>query len=203
MSYLKFDLFRFYQFFNASFFFKWTGATFIGFLLSLLLIEVGQRGELKTIDAMIGGTITGLTQSLVLSQFFSNTWLWIFVNLMGWGLLAGNHVGVIGWVAPNSMFLNVRLIYGAIFGAIVGLWLGIWQWIVLRNYFHKAWHWIWIMLISWTLGLSLGWCLGGILRSVTQLFIGEVVGLAITWLIVGLITSIGMIGLSKTNLSID
>ncbi|WP_013323103.1 hypothetical protein [Gloeothece verrucosa] len=203
MSYLKFDIFKLYRFFHSGFCLKWTGATFSGFLFSLLFIEIGQRGELKTVDAMIGGTIIGLTQGLVLSQFFPNTWLWIFVNLMAWGLLAGSHIGVMGWVAPNSMFLNVRLMYGAIFGAMVGLWLGLWQWIILRNYFYQAWHWLWIMLISWGLGLSIGWGLGGILRSLTRLFIGEVIGLSVTWLIVGLITALGMIALSQTNLSID
>jgi hypothetical protein len=203
MSYLKFNIFKFYRFFNSVFCLKWTGATFSGFLLSLLFIEIGQRGELKTLDAMSGGTIIGLTQGLVLSQFFPNTWLWIFVNLIGWGLLAGGDLGVIGWVAPNSMFLNVRLMYGLMFGAIAGLWLGLWQWIVLRNYFHKAWHWLWIMLVAWGLGLSIGWGLGGILRSITRLFIGEVIGLSVTWLIVGLVTGLGMIALSRTNLSID
>lgn len=203
MSYLKLDIFKFYRFFNSGFCFKWTGSTFIGFLLSLLLIEVGQRGELTTTDAMIGGTVIGLTQALVLGQFFPNTWLWIFVNLIAWGLLAGGDIGVIGWVAPNSMVLNVRLIYGLIFGAMVGFWLGLWQWSIIRSYFHQAWHWIWIMSLSWALGLSVGWTVGGILRAISRLFVGEVIGLSVTWLIVGLMTGLGMIALSKTNLTID
>ncbi|MEH2455632.1 hypothetical protein [Nostoc sp.] len=34
----------------------------------------------------------------------------------------------------------------------------------------------------------MGWAVGMILRRLTQLFFGEVIGLAITWLLVGILT---------------
>jgi hypothetical protein len=161
----------------------------LGFSLSLLVVEVGERSEVGAIEGVIGGTIVGLVQTLVLSQWFPRTWLWILVNAIAWGLLGGSDFGTIGWYAPASDVLSIRLTYGVVFGSLCGLWLGIWQWIVLRKYLADAWRWIGVNLACWAIALPLGWTCGGMLRATTHLFLGEVVGLILTWLVVSTISA--------------
>jgi hypothetical protein len=185
--------------FRLSFAWQWIGATLCGFSLSLLWVEVGQRGELNIIETAIGAMIVGLFQALILSKFFSHTWLWIFVNLLAWTVLSGSGFGSLGWMTPHTEIFPVRLIFGLIFGAIGGIWIGLWQWLVLKAYFQQAWRWIGISFLSWMIALPLGWIIGGILRVVTKLFIGEVIGLMITWTTVGIITALGLMGLLKIN----
>lgn len=190
----------FYQLLNSRFYPRWVGATLLGFLVSLFWIEIGERGEIGVIEGMIGGTIIGLTQGLILSYYLSDAWLWILVNLISWGVLTGVGFGAMGWFTPHNHVLIMRFFWGLIFGAVGGAWLGIWQWLILKNFFQPAWYWIIFSSLSWALGLSLGWTLGGILRAMTQLFIGDVIGLVITWIIVGLITGLGILTMSQTKL---
>jgi hypothetical protein len=174
------------------FFLQWLLGTFLGFVVSLGFVEIGARSELGAIDAMIGGAIIGLVQTLALSSWFPQAWLWMLVNTIAWGLLGLSDFGAIGWYAPLTESFNVRLAYGAMFGAIAGMWLGIWQWWVLRKYLFEAWRWIIVNLASWSIGLSVGWAFGGMVRTATNLFFGEVIGLALTWCIVSVITGLAM-----------
>jgi hypothetical protein len=170
-------------------FLGWGIGTFLSFLLGLMFVEIGERSELGTIEGAIVGAIVGTMQAIVLIPWLPRPWLWILINVLAWGFLGGSELSVIGWYAPKTEILSIRLAYGAIYGAIAGLWLGIWQWIVLRRYLFQAWRWIVVSLANWTIALSLGWIVGGMLRSMTRLFIGEVVGLAFTWLIVSILSS--------------
>lgn len=167
---------------------QWLLATVVAFWLSLFWVEIGEKTDLGVFEGVIGGVIIGILQSLVYKQHLSQAWLWILVNLISWGLLAGSHLGLIGWFAPSTLILKTRFFYGAIFGMIGGFWLGGWQSLVLRQPFSLAWQWIAIAALSWSLGLAFGWTVGGILRNMTHLFISEVIGLSFTWLIVGIST---------------
>lgn len=171
---------------------QWLLASLLGFVGSLLFIEVGEKTELGILAGAIGGAIIGLIQATILVRFVPQVWSWILVNVLAWGLMAASSFGVMGWFAPASEVLSVRLTYGTLLGAIGGLWLGIWQWLVLRKYFYRAWQWIAVVVASWSIGLSLGWTVGGILRSTTHLFLGDVIGLMVTWAIVGTITGMGL-----------
>jgi hypothetical protein len=46
--------------------------------------------------------------------------------------------------------------------------------------------------LGWSTGLAYGWILGGIWRQITHLFLSELVGLAMTWLIVSVVTGAAM-----------
>lgn len=183
------------------FFLQWFLGTFLGFVISLGFVEVGIRTEIGAIEAALGGAIIGLVQTLVFSQWFGKAWLWMLVNTIAWGLLGLSNFGAIGWYAPQTESLNVRLTYGAMFGAIAGMWIGIWQWWVLRKYLFDAWRWIFVSLASWSIGLSVGWAFGGMLRNTTNLFLGEVIGLALTWSIVSVITGLAMTMFMRQTLS--
>jgi hypothetical protein len=87
---------------------------------------------------MIGATIIGLFQALLLSRFFPHAWLWILATLIPWGLMGGTEFGVMGWVAPRTDLIIVRLTTGLILGGMTGVWVGIWQWLVLKQFYLKV-----------------------------------------------------------------
>ncbi|MGK7942584.1 MAG: hypothetical protein AB4062_20985 [Crocosphaera sp.] len=177
----------------------WTIMTVFGFLSSLIWIEIGETPDLKIIQGMIGGTIIGSFQALILSRFFPHAWLWILATLIPWGLMGGSQWGVMGWFVPRTELIMVRLQTGLILGGITGIWVGLWQWFVLKSVLSKSYLWIIFNGISWSLGLAIGWIIGGILLLKTNLFLGEVIGLAIAWFLIGLQTGIALSYLLKMD----
>ncbi|NES87496.1 MAG: hypothetical protein F6K10_42705 [Moorea sp. SIO2B7] len=170
------------------FWFQWCFLTIVAFLLSLFLIEIGERNELSTMEGVMGGAIIGIAQFLVLRQRISHAWLWALSSIITWGLMTGSGLGAIGWVVPRTDILAIRLVYGALFGSICGVVLGMGQWLVLRNQVLSSGRWILISPLCWGIGLSLGWTMGGVLRSFTRLFLGDVIGLILTWVLVSVMT---------------
>ncbi len=177
----------------------WTVATLVGFLVSLFWVEIGERPDLGTLQGILGGAAIGLAQALILGRWLPHAWLWMLATLIAWGLMAGSGVGAMGWVAPRTELLSVRLMSGAIFGAMSGMWLGVWQWLVLKQCLSQAGWWIGISTLGWSLALATGWGLGGMLRSRSHLFLAEAIGLSATWLVVGMATGIGMGCLLRYN----
>lgn len=174
---------------------QWLLATLCGFFFSLCLVEIGERGELSNAEAVLGAAVVGLAQSLVLSQRIAQAWLWPLATALGWGLISGFGIGAIGWVAPRTEIISLRLEYGLVFGAICGALLGTMQWFVLKRQVFRSWHWILMSSFSWAIALAVGWSLGGILRLQTNLFLGEVIGLLFTWIVVGVFTGIALISI--------
>ncbi|MDJ0598022.1 MAG: hypothetical protein QNJ37_04180 [Crocosphaera sp.] len=170
----------------------WTGVTVIGFLSSLVWIEIGEVPDLNVFHAMLGATIIGFFQALILSRFVARAWLWILFTFIAWSLMGASSFGAIGWFTPRTDFITVRLTTGLRLGGITGIWVGFWQWLSLRPVVSKSYLWILISGISWSLGLSIGWIIGGILHSITHLFLGEVIGLVIVWILVGIQTGIAL-----------
>ena len=62
---------------------------------------------------------------------------------------------------------------------------------------QKTLLWIPIVTVSWTIGLVLGWSVGGILRQVTRLFLGELVGLAVAWVTSSAIAGFALVRLDN------
>lgn len=182
------------------FWLRWASATLIGFLASLLWVEIGERPELGAIEGTLGGGAIGLAQGLVLSPWLPLGGRWAFVNSVSWGLMAGSGFGAMGWVVPQTEVLEMRLLFGAIWGWVGGFWLGLWQWLVLRQRLPGTWRWLAAVPLSWSVGLPLGWGIGSHLRSASHLFLGEVVGLAVTWAVVGAIEGIALKRLLRGSL---
>lgn len=171
---------------------SWAGVTLIGFLCSLVWVEIGEVPDLTPFQGMIGATIIGCFQALVLSRFFVHSWLWIVSTFIAWTLMGGSSFGVMGWFTPRTELIMVRLTTGLILGGLAGIWVGFWQWLVLKPVVPKSYLWILFSGMSWSLGLSLGWIIGGILLSTTNLFLGEVIGLIFVWILVGIQTGIAL-----------
>lgn len=174
---------------------RWLIATFGGFATSLFWIEIGERHDLGIIQGIIGSIAIATPQSIILKQYISQSRWWIFVTVLTWSLIGLSGFGIVGWFVPQTLEPFLRLLYGIINGAEIGLCLGIAQSFILKRQITHAQKWIWVSIISWAVGLGVGWTIGGVLRQFTRLFIGDVVGLAITWLIVGAMTGYGLMRL--------
>ncbi|MEQ8462981.1 hypothetical protein [Coleofasciculus sp. E1-EBD-02] len=180
---------------SCSVWLQWLLVTLLGFVASLFWIEIGERPDINMIEGIIGGTIIGFAQWLVLRRYLSSAWWWIIASLLGWGVMGLSSFGVIGWFAPRTMRLFPRLVYGVVDGATLGLILGMAQWWVLRQYVSKAWGWIFTNTLYWAISLAVGWIVGGLLRRFTQMFLSEVLGLGVTWMLVAGLTGITLIRL--------
>ncbi|MGC9527789.1 MAG: hypothetical protein ACP5D7_19825 [Limnospira sp.] len=174
---------------------QWTAVTLAGFLLSLLWVQVGERPHVGAVVGAIGGLSVGTAQWFVLRNYISHPWRWIGMTAIAWCLLGLSPLGAIGWMAPRTPAIFLRILYGLTEGIKVGIWLGLCQWIVLRNSVFRGWRWVLASPLCWGVGLPLGWVLGGILRELTGFFLGEVFGLMLTWAIVAGLTGVGLIQL--------
>jgi hypothetical protein len=182
---------------SGSFCLQWLLVTLLGFVASLFWIEIGERPDIGAVEGIIGGALIGFAQWLVLRRHLSSAWWWIIVSFLGWGVMGLSSFGVIGWFAPRTMRLFPRLVYGVIDGATLGLILGMAQWWVLRQYVSKAWGWIFTNSLNWSISLAVGWIVGGLLRRFTQMFLSEVLGLGVTWMLVAGLTGISLIRLLR------
>ncbi|UKO96407.1 hypothetical protein [Nostoc sp. UHCC 0870] len=165
----------------------WILANFGGFLGSLFWIEIGERGEIGVVQAAIGGLAIALPQSLILKETIF-TIKWIILTLAAWVLLTTIGIGAVGWSVHSSDILPLRLYFGAIHGAVGGFAISLAQSLAIRQSVSWAWQWIIVSSLSWAVALPVGYAVGITLHRLTRLFLGEVVGLAITWLMVAILT---------------
>ncbi|MCC5644133.1 hypothetical protein LC607_14485 [Nostoc sp. CHAB 5824] len=163
----------------------WTLATFGGFLLSLLFIEVGEKPDIGVVEAAIGGFVIALPQGCLLKEpIFCIRW--ILSSLLGWSIITVIGIGAVGWIVPSTQILPLRILSGAVYGGLGGFGIGLTQWLAIPQ--PVAWRWIFVSSASWAVAVPVGSAVGMILHRLTQLFFGEVMGLAITWLLVGILT---------------
>ncbi|WP_375511363.1 hypothetical protein [uncultured Nostoc sp.] len=163
----------------------WTLATFGGFLLSLLFIEVGEKPDIGVIEAAIGGFAIALPQGSLLKEPIYCI-RWILSSLLGWSIITAIGIGAVGWIVPSTQIFPVRILSGAVYGALGGLGIGLAQSLAIPQ--PMAWRWIFVSSASWAVAVPVGSAVGMILHRLMQLFLGEVMGLAITWLLVGILT---------------
>lgn len=173
----------------------WTGLTWLAFLLSLLFVEIGEAGEVWWLEALAGGCLVGVCQWLVLRPYLRGSYRWIVATGVSWSVLGLLHLSTTGWVAPGTFNLLLRGIFGVLYGSYVGLGLGIGQWWVMRNQVTQAWRWIPLSAGIWAMSIAIAWIAGGLLRLVSGLFMGEVVGLVLGWGAIAALSGIGIVGL--------
>ncbi len=178
---------------GTGFWWQWVGCNIGGFLFSLVLIEIGERTDINIFEGMLGGAVIGIAQSFALRKKFRGRAWWVFVNIVSWGLLAITGIGAIGWMAPKTQIIPLRIVYGILNGTLAGGGIGFAQWLLLKRQIPQAWRWILAMSMAWAIGLAIGWTFGGVLRLATGLFLGDVIGLGIAWSVVGGITGIALI----------
>ncbi len=185
--------------FGWSFWVQWVLATGLGFLVSLLFVEIGIRPYLGGISGAVGSSVIAIAQWLVLRQRFSQISWWIIATITAWLLIGSSNFGALGWIAPRTDLMSIRLLYGFFDGIVVGVIIGLGQGFVLNRYFSNAVWWIPISSLSWAVALPSGWVIGGILRANTGLFFAEVIGLTITWLAIAALSGFGFLRLLHHN----
>jgi hypothetical protein len=97
----------------------------------------------------------------------------------------------VGWIVPPIEF-PLRILYGVLSGGIGGLGIGLVQWLAIRYYALCAWQWILVSTLTWAVAIPVGSVVGILLHQITHLFLGEVIGLAVTWLVVSFLTGINV-----------
>ncbi|MEA5579534.1 hypothetical protein [Anabaena sp. UHCC 0451] len=175
----------------------WSCVTCSSFLLSLLVIEIGEKPDVGILKAAIGGLVIALPQSYLLRRTISPL-SWIVSTVLGWVIITATGVGAVGWFVLSTDFLYYRIFFGIISGGIGGLVIGLIQW-WLAIPSSRTWGWCWMFLssASWAVALGIGAMTGRFLYNLTQLFLSEVVGLGVTWLLVSILTGISACRLLK------
>lgn len=175
---------------TLSFILKWVFATLLGFSFSLLMIEISEKPDMDIIEALIGSLFISLPQSYILRKTISPV-SWVLSTIFPWLIITAIGVGVLGWTVTTADFLPTRIIAGIITGGIGGLLIGTSQWwLAIPSSFSSAWKWVFVNIISWMIAIPIGSTVGLFLHRITNLFLAEVVGLAITWLLVAIFTGI-------------
>lgn len=174
---------------------SWTGLTWGAFALSLAFVEVGERGDIAPLDGLLGGCLIGAAQWLTIRHYVTHAYRWILVNALCWGALALLHIGAIGWIAPETSNLIVRVLFGLFYGFYVGLVLGAGQWWVMRQRVVRAWRWVLLSAGIWSVAIAFGWLTGGVLRLISNLFVSEVIGLCVAWALVAALSGIAVVGM--------
>jgi hypothetical protein len=177
---------------DLGFILQWMFVTLVGFVVSLIWIEIGEKPDLGALEGAIGGLIISLAQWFILKQYISQSWRWIFVHVFIFSIIALTPLGLLGWVAPRTLNLTPRIVYGLIEGVKLGLCLSLGQWLVLRTEVFHAWRWIVASIISWGVALPIGWIFGGMMRQGTSFFLGDVLGLVLVWIIVAALNGIAL-----------
>ena len=126
----------------------WTLATaggmLLGFLPTILLVNVLSLGLAQIVVPVFAGTLIGLTQWIVLRRFLTATSDWI---------LAGGTSWAVGYMLGLFLIQNIPTVFAGIagyllFGAIVALV----QWPLLRREIPH--------LLVWIIASSIGWAVG-------------------------------------------
>lgn len=168
----------------------WSLTTVGSFIFSLFVIEIGEKPDVRVVDAAIGALAIALPQSYLLRKNIVPL-NWIISTVLGWVLITTIGIGAVGWFVLSTEFFYFRIFFGIISGGIGGLVIGLAQWLFsIPSSLPWGWCWMFLSCASWAIAVCLGSLIGIFLRSWTQLFLGELVGLAITWLVVSILTGI-------------
>jgi hypothetical protein len=174
----------------------WTLATavgmLVGFLPSLLLINVLDLQWSRVIIPLLAGFLIGLAQWAVLRNYLVNSHDWILAGGTSWAV--GYAIGVFLINTLSGTALG-GLIGFALFGAIVAAV----QWPILRREIPHISSWIIANMLGWTAGFYLSQVFLTLFFSnvpainpvvstafisvVTGLVAGAITGLALVWIV--------------------
>jgi hypothetical protein len=168
----------------------WIFSTLGSFIFSLLLIEIGEKADVGVLEATIGAFAIAIPQCYLLRKtIFPLSWM--ISTIIGWVVITALGVGAVGWFVLSTELISFRVFFGIISGGIGGLIIGMTQWwLAIPSSVTWGWSWMFLSSASWAISLSIGSVTGIFLRNLTQLFLGEVIGLGFTWLLVSIFTGI-------------
>jgi len=169
----------------------WTLATaggmLLGFLPTILLVDVLSLGLAQIAVPVLAGTVIGLAQWLVLRRYVTASTQWDWTDGLSWA--AGYILGLLLiQLLPSTVF--AAFIGYFLFGAIVALV----QWPVLRREIPQVLTWLLASAVAWAVGY---WASQAVLSVFTDPLIDPVVGTAViavtSGLVAGAITGVALI----------
>jgi hypothetical protein len=169
----------------------WTFATaggmLLGFLPTILLVNVLDLGLAQIAVPVLAGTVIGFTQWLVLRRYVTASTRWDWTDGISWA--AGYVLGLLLiQLLPSTLF--AAFIGYFLFGVIVALL----QWPVLRREIPQVLTWLAASALAWALGY---WASQAVLSLFTDPLIPPVVSttvIAVTsGLVAGAITGLALI----------
>lgn len=169
----------------------WTFATaiglLVGFLPTLLLVDLLSLGLAQIAVPVLAGTVIGFAQWLVLRRYVTASTQWDWTDGISWA--AGYILGLLLIQLLPSTVFAVFIGY-FLFGAIVALL----QWPVLRREIPQVFTWVVANAVAWAIGY---WVSQAVLSVFTDPLIDPVVGTAVltisTGLVAGAITGVALI----------
>jgi hypothetical protein len=169
----------------------WTLATaggmLLGFLPTILLVNVLNLGLAQIAVPVLAGTVIGFTQWLVLRRYVTASTRWDWTDGISWA--AGYILGL----------LVIQLLPSTVFAAFVGYFLfgvivALVQWPVLRREIPQVLTWVIASAIAWAIGY---WASQAVLSLFTDPLIDPVVGTTViavsSGLVAGAITGLALI----------
>ena len=169
----------------------WTLATaggmLLGFLPTILLVNVLNLGLAQIAVPVLAGTVIGFAQWLVLRRYVTASTRWDWTDGISWA--AGYILGLLLiQMLPSTAF--VVFIGYFLFGVIVALV----QWPVLRREIPQVLTWLIASAIAWAVGY---WVSQAVLSLFTDPLIDPLVGTAViaitSGLVAGAITGLALI----------
>jgi hypothetical protein len=131
---------------------EWTLATalgmLVGFLPSILLVNVLDLALARVIVPLWAGFLLGLAQWIVLRKYINGVVDWVLAGGVSWAV--GFALGLFIMSGLTGTGLDGFIGY-VLFGAIVALV----QWPILRREIPNVWLWIVANVIGWTAGFYL------------------------------------------------
>lgn len=169
----------------------WTLATaggmLLGFLPTILLVNVLDLGLAQLAVPVLAGTVIGFAQWLVLRRYVTASTQWDWTDGISWA--AGYILGL----------LLIQLLPSTVFAAFIGYFLfgtivALVQWPVLRREIPQVFTWLIASAIAWAIGY---WASQAVLSLFTDPLIEPVVGTAViaitSGLVAGAITGLALI----------
>jgi hypothetical protein len=169
----------------------WTLATaggmLLGFLPTILLVDVLNLGLAQIAVPVLAGTVIGFAQWLVLRRYVTASTQWDWTDGISWA--AGYILGL----------LLIQLLPSSVFAAFIGYFLfgvivAMVQWPVLRREIPQVFTWMVASAVAWAVGY---WVSQAVLSLFTDPLIEPVVGttvIAVTsGLVAGAITGLALI----------
>ena len=169
----------------------WTLATaggmLLGFLPTILLINVLNLGLAQIAVPVLAGTVIGFAQWLVLRRYVTASTRWDWTDGISWA--AGYILGL----------LLIQMLPSAVFAVFIGYFLfgvivALVQWPVLRREIPQVLTWLAASAVAWAIGY---WVSQAVLSLFTDPLIDPVVGTAViavtSGLVAGAITGVALI----------
>ena len=174
---------------------EWTLATafgmLLGFLPSLVLVNIMDLGFARLIVPLFAGFLIGLAQWVVLRKYVNEVSDWILAAGASWAI--GYALGL--FIINGLTGTGLDGFFGyVLFGVIVALV----QWPLLRREIPNVWMWILANVVGWTAGfylsqVSLDLLFDGpsiapiastsVISGVSGLVAGAITGIALIWIV--------------------